>query len=148
MLSLHACYEEGVTHFADSLVEELCSLSHSINKRYGLDGEILLVLTDDEHMRSLNAHFRNKDRTTDVLSFDLHVDGPESIATETPSREIYISVAQAERQAEELGVPLREELARLLVHGMLHLAGFDHDTREKLEFMERETDDILQALHA
>jgi probable rRNA maturation factor len=140
VLQVH--YQDGVAPLPNSLDSRFCRLGQCIGERHDLEGEVLLILTDDQHMRFLNANFRAKDRTTDVLSFDLGA--PEGVPNAAPSKEIYISLEQAERQAQDLGVALDEELARLLVHSLLHLAGFDHDTPEKLEFMERETDDILQ----
>ncbi len=142
ILQVH--YQGGVGPLPKPLDERFLGLAQRIDKRHALEGEVLLILTDDEHMRSLNSHFRAKDRTTDVLSFDLG--SPEGVPNAAPSREIYISLEQAQRQAQGWGVSLDEELARLLVHGLLHLIGFDHDTPEKLTFMERETDEILQAL--
>ncbi len=121
-------------------------LAQRVQQRHRLTGSIMLVLTDDAHMHALNAQFRAKDRTTDVLSFDLGAPLPIDEGDETAYKEIYISVEQARRQAEEMRVALSEELARLFVHGLLHLSGWDHETEETLQRMERETDEILDAL--
>ena len=89
-------------------------------------------------MSDLNTTYRSKEGTTDVLSFDLGtMPGRDS------SGEVYISLPQAQRQAAALSVPPLVELARLLVHGLLHLAGWVHDTPEQLAAMERETDHFL-----
>lgn len=82
--------------------------------------EVGIAFVSDREMTKLNAAHRGKDKTTDVLSFS---DGQNGILGD-----IVISVAQAERQAREAGKPLRNELALLLVHGVLHLAGYDHAT--------------------
>ncbi len=128
------------------LSASLAELAQRVQQRHQLTGPITLVLTDDAHMQALNAQFRQKDRTTDVLSFDLgtppEIDGGDG----TAYKEIYISVEQAQRQAEALCVALPEELARLFVHGLLHLSGWEHETEETLQRMERETDEILNAL--
>lgn len=109
--------------------------------------QIQLVLTDDDYIGQLNAQYRGKDRPTDVLSFDLR---PDAASKNTQladiGGEIYISVQRAAAQAAEQGVSCEEEMARLLVHGLLHLAGFDHDTPETLRRMEAETDRILAAV--
>jgi rRNA maturation RNase YbeY len=85
-------------------------------------GDIAVVLTGDRKIRELNRTFRGIDRATDVLSFDIG-DGLEH---DEPLGDIVISVETARRQAHEYGAPLRTELARLVVHGTLHLCGYDH----------------------
>lgn len=106
-------------------------------------GPVHLVVVDDAAMRELNARYRGLDRTTDVLSFDLA--GAEDDAGEAPSGEVYVSLDQARKQAAEQGVPLLEELGRLLVHGLLHLAGRDHKTTAQRRGMEADTERLLAA---
>ena len=86
-------------------------------------GRIHLVLTTDADMQALNNRFRNIDRPTDVLSFNLDEPGEKDAVI----GEIYIAVPTARRQAAEYGAPLGEELVRLTCHGLLHLFGYDHD---------------------
>jgi probable rRNA maturation factor len=81
-----------------------------------------IVLADDRLLRALNERYRGKRRTTDVLSFK--IPGVAGLAPE--AGEVYISLAQARRQARRYGQPLVLELERLVVHGTLHLLGFDH----------------------
>jgi probable rRNA maturation factor len=90
-----------------------------------LEGEVAVLLTTDAHLRRLNREFRRKDRPTDVLSFPAPepVDGHRSIAGD-----LAVSVDTAARQAEELAHPLATELQILVLHGLLHLAGYDHET--------------------
>ncbi|HOX42813.1 MAG TPA: rRNA maturation RNase YbeY [Myxococcota bacterium] len=90
------------------------------------DRELSVLLTDDARMRALNLAHRGRDRATDVLSFSqLEGEGgglhPELLG------DVVISLTSARRQARARGVPLRHELLTLLVHGVLHLAGFDHE---------------------
>ena len=92
-------------------------------------------------MSHLNTAYRKKNGTTDVLSFSLG-----STPNGATFGEIYISLPQARHQAVKHGVPDLEELARLLVHGLLHLAGWVHDTPEQLTAMERETETFLDAI--
>ena len=83
-------------------------------------GEVSVTFLDDEEIRNLNREYLGKDWPTDVISFALHEeDAP-------PFGDVYIGVEQAERQAEEIGVPLGEELVRLCIHGTLHVLGHDH----------------------
>ncbi len=103
----------------------------------GLEGtEISIYLTDDETIRLLNRDFRGKDRATDVLSFIYN----EQVVRYKLLGEIVISIDTAKRQAKELGHSLEEEIKRLLVHGFVHLLGYDHELGEEEEkhFMELE----------
>lgn len=81
---------------------------------------VSVILVGDKKIKELNKIYRHKDRVTDVLSFgdweDEHFLG-----------EIVICLPQARRQAKAYGVSLKQELARLLIHGMLHLRGYEHE---------------------
>src|SRR5262249_41954955 len=87
--------------------------------------EVSVLLCGDARMRSLNARFRGKDRTTDVLSFaavpEIRADGRR------PLGDIVVSVPQASRQARGAGHALAQEIRLLLLHGYLHLLGYDHE---------------------
>lgn len=82
------------------------------------DCEVSVLLTGNGRIRELNAVYRKIDRPTDVLSFPM--EDPYMLG------DIVISVEKARAQAGEFGVSLDEEMARLLVHGLLHLLGYDH----------------------
>ena len=87
--------------------------------------DVAIVLAGDATVRRLNRDFRGKDRTTDVLSFPA---GNERLPDGTrPLGEIVISVAQAARQARARGHSLARELRVLVIHGYLHLLGYDHE---------------------
>lgn len=88
-----------------------------------LRGEVSILLTSDKTMRRLNRQFRNRDKTTDVLSFPAEIQGPERIAGD-----LAISLPAARRQSEERGHALGVEMRVLILHGLLHLAGYDHET--------------------
>ena len=90
-----------------------------------LRGQVTVLLTSDAAMRDLNRRFRGKNRPTDVLSFpsDHHIRGTEKIAGD-----LAIGVETALRQADEQGHSLAVELRVLMLHGLLHLAGYDHET--------------------
>ncbi len=88
-----------------------------------------VVVTDDETVRELNRRYRHVDAPTDVLSFGMAEDRfivPPGSARQLG--EIVISYPTARRQAEEAGRPVENELAHLLVHGLLHLLGYDHES--------------------
>jgi len=87
-----------------------------------LAGEVSVLLAGDEAIRKLNRQYRRKDSATDVLSFPAP-STPEGIAGD-----LMISMETALRQAEERGHTLEMEIKLLLLHGLLHLAGYDHET--------------------
>jgi probable rRNA maturation factor len=90
------------------------------------DSELSVLFTGDRTMRSLNRTWRNIDRTTDVLSFSQREGRFSGIRPELLG-DIVISVPQAYRQAREAGHTLTREIELLLVHGLLHLLGYDHE---------------------
>lgn len=88
--------------------------------------EVSVLFTDDDEMRGLNKRYRKIDKATDVLSFEMDdlgggEGGPVMLG------DIVISVERARVQAASYGVAPAEETARLLVHGALHLLGYDHE---------------------
>jgi probable rRNA maturation factor len=106
------------------------------------DADLTVMLTSDEMIRRLNAQYRNLDEVTDVLSFPQQegdqdfVPAPDGVLH---LGDISVSVPQAARQAVESDQALQQELALLIVHGALHLAGYDHaDPQQEKEMRERE----------
>ncbi|HXT50339.1 MAG TPA: rRNA maturation RNase YbeY [Thermoanaerobaculia bacterium] len=93
--------------------------------------------TSDREMRRLNRDFRGKDKTTDVLSFP--GDGAAARDAEGPHLgDVVIAVPTARRQAEENGADVERELRTLLLHGVLHCLGYDHETDDgTMERLER-----------
>jgi probable rRNA maturation factor len=91
--------------------------------------ELSVMIADDEVVRELNRSYRGIDKSTDVLSFS-QTEGEAVPAAEgrgsLAAGDIVISLPTTERQAMAAGVPLDEELRRLLIHGILHLKGMDH----------------------
>jgi probable rRNA maturation factor len=88
--------------------------------------ELSVALVGDEEMRELNASYRSKDRTTDVLAFSQR-EGEYALPDTPLLGDVVISIPVATRQAGERGTPVERELAELLVHGILHLLGYDHE---------------------
>jgi probable rRNA maturation factor len=90
-----------------------------------LEGEISVLLTTDAKIRRLNSSFRKHDKATDVLSFP----APEPLnGTARTAGDLAVSVETAARQANDAGHALFMELEVLLLHGVLHLAGYDHES--------------------
>ncbi len=88
----------------------------------GLKGGITVLLTRSREMRSLNSRFRGKDRATDVLSF------PASATAGGFAGDIAIAFDVAARNARQLGHSVAQEVEILALHGLLHLAGYDHES--------------------
>jgi len=93
----------------------------------GLKGQVTVLLTTDEAIRGLNRRFRGKNKATDVLSFPA-VEPNRGSGEERVAGDLAISVTTALRQANEQGHALWTEIKVLMLHGLLHLAGFDHET--------------------
>lgn len=86
--------------------------------------ELSIALVGDREMRPLNSKYRKKNKTTDVLSFfveDQPISGTKILG------DVVISVEQARRQAKQRGKTLKSEMVTLLIHGILHLLGYDHE---------------------
>jgi probable rRNA maturation factor len=91
------------------------------------DVSATVAFVSDRAMRELNRLWRHKRGTTDVLSFPAEQDEFEKLEGASLG-DVVISVEQAARQAKENGLTLDEEIAQLILHGLLHLCGYDHET--------------------
>lgn len=97
------------------------------------DASISVTLLNDTRIRAMNRKYLEHDRVTDVISFPLYERG------ERPVGDVYIGYEQAERQASDADVDIPEEVARLAIHGTLHVLGYDHpedEARTKSEMWE------------
>jgi probable rRNA maturation factor len=107
--------------------------------------EISVVLSDDEHIRELNKHHRGMDKPTNVLSFP-----PARMKTPAGAArflgDIVLAFETIEREATEEAKPLKNHLSHLVVHGVLHLLGYDHEDEEEAETMESRERQILAKL--
>jgi probable rRNA maturation factor len=115
-------------------------------------GRVGIVIADDQTVRDLNQRFLGLDEPTDVLSFGLAKadEAPFALPPEEEASlgEVVIAYPTALRQAEEAGRPAEVELAHLLVHGLLHLLGYDHERPEDEGAMRRREEEILTGLAA
>jgi probable rRNA maturation factor len=93
----------------------------------GLRGQVTVLLAADATIRDLNRRFRGKDEATDVLSFPAEP-FKNTDASEQVAGDVAIGVETARRQAAEQGHALATEIKVLILHGLLHLAGYDHET--------------------
>lgn len=107
--------------------------------------ELSILLCNDDFIRKLNVDWRGEDHATDVLSMSQHI--PDLNLPILMLGDIVVSVETAARQAEERGHTLLDEIRILMVHGLLHLLGFDHEISEEAEReMEKEEDLVLKSL--
>ncbi len=107
------------------------------------DGDVSLCLTDDAALRALNLHWRGIDKPTNVLSFP---SAPDRLGESTTLGDIALAYETLAREAEELGVALADHYRHLLVHGFLHLIGYDHETDAEAERMEALETTVLARL--
>ena len=101
----------------------------------GQAGDVVILLTGDEEVRDLNARFRGKDTPTNVLSF------PAPPNPENHLGDLALALGVMVREAAEQGKPLAHHLQHLVIHGVLHLIGYDHLTdgdAERMESLERQ----------
>jgi probable rRNA maturation factor len=94
-----------------------------------LDCELSVALVDDEQMSALNWQYRRRRGSTNVLAFAMR-DGDFAEVSTGLLGDVIISIPTAQQQAEEAGIHLDGMLSRLLIHGILHLVGFDHEKDE------------------
>lgn len=104
-------------------------------------------LTDDAEQRRLNRAYRGRDAPTNVLSFALGApDDPVAPASPILLGDIVLAFETVRREAEEQGKPLADHLRHLVVHGVLHLLGFDHESELEAAAMEAREVEILERM--
>lgn len=104
--------------------------------------EISVLFTDDVNMRAYNRTYRKLDKTTDVLSFPQGFDGDNKVLGD-----VLISVDTALRQAKTYNVSVESEIERLLVHGILHLVGYDHKKQKEREVMREMENNLIEYIN-
>ena len=135
----------------ESYEEEYLSLMEITLKTLGIkcDPIVSVSLVDNKYIHRINKKYRHIDRPTDVISFAFLDDGHQYDKVLYKEGmialgDIYISVEKANEQANEYGHSIKRELCFLFVHGLLHLLGYDHMTKEDEEKMFSLQDEILK----
>ena len=105
--------------------------------------EFNIIFVDNNYIHELNKNYRNVDRPTDVISFALEDGGMVNASEYRMLGDIYISIDKAKEQAIEYGHSFLRELSFLSVHGLLHLLGYDHMTKEDEKVMFGLQEEIL-----
>ncbi|MFN4296472.1 MAG: rRNA maturation RNase YbeY [Brevundimonas sp.] len=93
-------------------------------------GDVVILLTDDDTVRDLNARFRGKDKPTNVLSF------PAPASARPHLGDIVLAHGVCAAEARQQGKPFADHLSHLVIHGVLHLTGHDHEAHDEAEAME------------
>jgi len=131
--------------------EELLSLLEEIGtfvlrlEGQSQECEVSVILVDNNYIQELNLTYRGLDSPTDVLSFNLQDDDTTSdLGEDKILGDVVISMEKAGEQADLYGHSLRQEVAFLAVHGILHLLGYDHETTEAEQEMKEKKDLVLK----
>ncbi|MGX8794665.1 rRNA maturation RNase YbeY [Fusibacter sp. JL298sf-3] len=148
MIELDILNEQGIV-LPTELVEQLKRAVETVleNEAIAAECELSLTLTDNAHIRELNAEYRGKDVPTDVLSFPQY----DCLVDERPEDpylyigDIVISVEQATEQAERYDHSFEREMTYLTVHSVYHLLGYDHiEPSDKVIMREKEKSTLKQ----
>jgi probable rRNA maturation factor len=149
MVAPHSVLVSAVEAFARFVeIDDLRRIAIGVLEAEGVPpAELGVLVTDDEAMRRLNAEYVGEDETTDVLAFSLR-EGEEFVQPNEVMRlgEVIISYPTASRQAAEVARGVDAEIAYLLVHGILHLLGYDHAEEEEEARMRDRTEELLATL--
>lgn len=112
-----------------SWIDTMAGFAQRVMERLDLTGmELSILLCDNETMQRLNREYREIDAPTDVLSFGQEGEAIPAEGQPPYLGDLVIALPYVRKQAEEVGVPEEEELRRMVVHGTLHLAGYEHGT--------------------
>ena len=145
-------YELSFSDIQEGRIENVDELSSRIAKmaeRLDVRGDFSMSFVTDGQIRELNREYRDKDEATDVLTFRLKDDSsfPSFDFMDEELGDVFISIDAVSRNAETFSVPLTEELTRVMLHGLLHLLGYDHETNDfSTEKMLIKQENILSAL--
>ena len=122
------------------------------NENVSIKSEVSLVITGDDKIHELNLKYLEEDRPTDVLSFPMneHLETTPVFVNVADGKlhlgEVIISYPQAVKQAEEHNHSVHREVIILLIHGVLHLLGYDHDIPEREQVMRSRESAILKTI--
>lgn len=110
-------------------------IHRTLEKENALDSIFSIIFIDNEQIKEINATYRGIDRETDVISFALEDTKDDFPLEKRVLGDIYISIPKMQKQAKSYGHSEKRELSFLTVHGLLHLLGYDHQTKEEEERM-------------
>jgi probable rRNA maturation factor len=110
------------------------------------DAELSILIVDDPQIAVLNKQYLNRNGPTNVIAFPMRT-GPFTNITPQLLGDVLISVETALREGKRVGISMEERFTQLLVHGILHLLGYDHETSDQDAIeMEKKSDEILKLI--
>lgn len=136
-LDRHPFRQRKKLHLICSLVDDAVG---------GLPGAVNLVFCDDKTIHRLNREYRQKDKVTDVLTFTYYDEN--QLKNPDPDfllGEVILSIPQTKRQAKEYDVSFESELYKLVIHGLLHLRGYDHEKDSDYRVMKLLEEKIMKS---
>ena len=138
--------------YADVLSEErLREIAEAVLRAECMLGQVAIVVTDNEGIQELNRDFLGNDEPTDVLAFSAQEEAEGFVAAPEVDDylgDVIVSYPRAVAQAKEAGHPAEREIALLIVHGLLHLLGYDHGDEEERAAMWARQEAILAMSNA
>jgi probable rRNA maturation factor len=139
-----------VTQNLEELITKAVNITLS-TERVSKNVEVSIALVDDEYIQELNKQYRALDVPTDVLSFAMRETISEGVDSfdffeEELLGDVVISLERAKLQAVEYGHSFERETIFLVVHGMLHLLGYDHEVDEEKNLMRQKEEEILNTM--
>jgi probable rRNA maturation factor len=112
------------------------------------DAELSILIVDDPQIAILNKKYLRRYGPTNVIAFPMHTDPFSNINPELLG-DVVISIETAEKEGKSIGISREERFTQLLVHGILHLLGYDHETSEQeADKMEKKSDEILKLIES
>jgi probable rRNA maturation factor len=111
-------------------------------ERIARQGEITIVCVDEKTITAINDQYRGKNKPTDVISFGYTDDDPDAPIV---LGDIFLCIPILQKQAQEAGISKREECLRMLIHGVLHICGYDHMNQDDAIRMFTVQEEILES---
>lgn len=145
-MSLTVEIEDAAWHVLPGL-EDLATASVRLAlEGRGPKGDVFVLFTSDAEIRAMNRDWRGKDQATNVLSFPAAQDMPLPQGEMPPLGDVVLAYETVAREASSQGKRVTDHVTHLIMHGMLHLLGYDHETEDEAELMENEERALLARL--
>lgn len=136
-------YVQGLPEKCEARPEDVKQIVRFVLTKEDVDCELAVIFVDDAAMSDLNHKYTKRKGTTDVLAFSMR-EGTDSEYSGHVLGDVFVSIDRAREQAKELGHTFRRELLFLVLHGLLHLLGYDHKSMpKKIESLEEELATLL-----